>query len=281
VLRPSASAPRVLCRLFLALLAAAWPAGLAAQPTAQDPHTAQPERPTVATHAGTVATGWIEIEAGIEIDRYADRSRGLLSSPVTKIGLARRLQLNVVTPIVRPPGPHTASIGDVSVGVKWRLVDDAPVAGDFAVLPSVKVPSGSAESGAGTATTDVGLLLISSHTLGPVSMDINLGYTRRSGNGAGAPRAASLWTISFGGPAAGGLGWTAELYGYPATSGPAGAAAIVAVLAGPTLQVRRWLVLDAGVIVPVAGPQPRALYAGFVANVCPLWHRPARDTLPR
>ncbi|MDQ2767543.1 MAG: hypothetical protein M3Y30_10345 [Gemmatimonadota bacterium] len=24
-----------------------------------DPHTAQPERPTVATHAGTVAPGWV------------------------------------------------------------------------------------------------------------------------------------------------------------------------------------------------------------------------------
>ena len=32
--------------------------------TAKDPHAAQPERPTVATHAGTVARGWFEIETG-------------------------------------------------------------------------------------------------------------------------------------------------------------------------------------------------------------------------
>jgi len=36
-----------------------------------DPHEAQPERPTVATHAGTVAPGWVEFEAGSEFDRYA------------------------------------------------------------------------------------------------------------------------------------------------------------------------------------------------------------------
>src|SRR5437764_1362781 len=41
-----------------------------------DPHAVQPERPTVATHAGTVAPGWSEIEAGIERDRYADGSHG-------------------------------------------------------------------------------------------------------------------------------------------------------------------------------------------------------------
>src|SRR5438445_803082 len=41
-----------------------------------DAHAAQPERPTVATHAGTVAPGWAEIEAGIEWDRYADASHG-------------------------------------------------------------------------------------------------------------------------------------------------------------------------------------------------------------
>ena len=98
-------------------------------------------------------------------------------------------------------------------------------------------------------------------------MDLNVGYTRRSSNGTLAPRSASVWTASFGGPAHGALGWVGELYGYPATSGPAGAPPIVALLAGPTLQVRRWLTLDGGVIAPITGPQPRALYLGVVYNV--------------
>lgn len=33
--------------------------------------------------------------------------------------------------------------------------------------------------------------------------------------------------------------------------------------------MRKWLVLDAGVIVPVAGPQPHAVYMGATYNVGP------------
>jgi len=39
------------------------------------------------------------------------------------------------------------------------------------------------------------------------------------------------------------------------------------VLAGPTATVRPWLVLDAGLIVPVSGPQPHAFYAGVTWNI--------------
>ena len=65
----------------------------------------------------------------------------------------------------------------------------------------------------------------------------------------------------------GALSWTGELYGYPGTSGPAGQRPTVAVLTGPTFTVRPEVVLDLGVILPVAGPQPHALYAGVTANL--------------
>lgn len=237
-----------------------------------DPHAAQPERPTVATHAGTVAAGWVEVEAGVEFDRYDDASRGGSAPLLVKMGLRRRLQLNVSDPVAHPPGADTTGTGDLAVGVKWRLADKARLLGRFAVLPSLKLKTGSTASGAGTGTTDVGLLLISSHDFGAVSMDVNVGYTRRSGTGALAPRQASLWTTAAGGPIRGAVGWTAELYGYPGTRGPAGARPIVAVLFGPTFTARKWLVIDAGAIAPLRGPQPRALYTGFVYNVGRLWH---------
>lgn len=261
--------------IVLAWLAVLTP-GLVAQQPPPDPHDAQPERPTVATHAGTVAAGWLEIEAGGEFDRYADRTHGLAMPVLFKVGLAPRLQLSVQTPVVGPAGGSTG-VGDLSVGVKWRLVTGAPVVGDFAILPAVKAPTGSTASGAGTGTTDVSLLVISSHAIGPVAMDLNVGYTRRSGDGTLAPRDATVWTASFGGPWRGRAGWVGEIYGYPGTSGRSGAASIVAVLAGPTWQARSWLVLDGGVIVPVSGPQPRALYAGLTYNVGRLWPGPPPD----
>lgn len=246
----------------------------------QPPDAVQPERPTVATHAGTVAPGWLELETGVELDRLHEgprEERTLLTPTTLKVGLAPRLQLSLVGSFVRTAegGPARSGIGDVALGVKWRLAEDLPVLGDLAVLPSLKLPAGSARRGTGTGTTDAGLLLISSHEFGAVALDVNLGYTLRSGDGSGAPKHASLWTVSAGMPVAGALGWVAEVFGLPATSGPAGQRSTAALLTGPTFEVRRWLALDAGIIVPLAGPQPRAAYAGLVWNLGAL--RPLRS----
>jgi len=247
---------------------------VAAQEAPADPHAVQPERPTVATHAGTVAPGWIEFEVGAELDRYGGGAHGFAAPLVAKIGLAPRLQLTAEESLSRPPGGSTAGVGDAAVGLKWRVAEHAPLLGDVALLPFLKVPAGSAATGTGTGTTDLTVILISSHEFGAYSLDVNAGYTRRSGSGTTAPRAATMWTVSAGGPLSGALGWVGEVYGYPATSGPAGARAVVAVLGGPTLLVRKWLALDAGAILPLAGAQPRAFYAGAVYNAGRLWGRP-------
>jgi len=238
-----------------------------AQAPPRDPHAAQPERPTVATHAGTVAPGWFELETGTEFDTYPDKTFGASSPTLLKIGVGKRLQLSVQTPLVQPAGTTHTGFGDLAVGMKWRVLEDAPILGDFAILPSIKLPTGSVDTGDGTGTTDAGFLLISSHQFGPVAMDLNAGVTFRSGDGSNAPKTATVWTASFGGPAAGKLGWCAELFGFPATSGPAGSDSVVAVLAGPTFTAREWIVFDAGVIMKLTGDQPTAFYAGLTWNI--------------
>lgn len=248
-----------------------WSASVAAQPSQPDPHAVQPQRPTVATHAGTVARGWIEFEAGTEFDHYDDDSFGNMTQVLAKIGLARSMQLELQAPLVWAPGAGGSGVGDFSIGVKFRLLEDAPVVADFAVQPIVKFPTGSHDVGTGTGTADVGILLISSHELGPVAMDLNLGYARRSGDGSSAPKNAMVWTASFGGLAHGPIGWVAELYGYPTGLGPVGGDSTLAFLVGPTFRVQRWLVLDAGLILPIRGFQPRAFYTGLTYNAGRLW----------
>jgi hypothetical protein len=232
----------------------------------RDPHAVQPERPTVATHAGTVAPGWIELEEGAEWDKVADGTRLFVAPSNLKIGLASRAQLNLLINVIKfstRPGTH---LGDLTIGVKYRLMDDHPWLGDFAILPAVKLPTAPSTNGPGTGTTDFSLLLISSHQLGPVAVDLNAGQTRRSGDGSRAPVTAHIWTASFGFPISGPVGAVAEVFGYPRTSGPAGSEATAALLIGPTFLVREWLALDAGLITPLAGPQPHAVYVGFVWN---------------
>lgn len=255
-----------------ALAALGMTMGFAVLASAQDtvnPRAVQPERPTVATHAGTVAPGYFEIETGFERDQSGGTVQ-LFNPDVFKFGLASHAQLSLTSALYRDAG--TSGAGDFEIGVKWRLIDDAPILGDFAIFPAVKLSTGSIRHGSGTGTTDASLLLISSHMFGNVAMDLNAGYVRRSGPCSGcAPRDATVWTASFGGPFAGRWGWVAEAFGYPGTGGPTGQAPTAALLVGPTARIRDWLAVDAGVIVPLTGPQPHALYLGGVYNVGRLW----------
>lgn len=257
--------------LLVAVIAARSLAGAPAMAqtggAARDPHAAQPERPTVSTPASTVAPGWIEVEGGFEFDSYADHSHGDIGPLAIKVGLARTWQLAVQESIVRAPGAQVTGVGDVAAALKWRLAEHVPLLGDLAVLSTLKLPTGSVAQGDGTGTTDASFTLISSHTFGPVAVDVNYGRTRRSGDGITAPRRASMWAAAAAGPVRGRLGWTSELFGFPPTTGPSGSARIVGVIEGATYQMRDWLILDGGVALPLTGPQPHALFAGVVYNV--------------
>jgi hypothetical protein len=231
-----------------------------------DPRAVQPERPTVATHAHTVAPGYVETEAGVQGDRIESNARGYGAPIVWKIGLASHVQLNVTTPAIFSAFGRSSGVGDVSLGLKWRLLDHHAILGDFALLPSVKLASGSATRGTGSGTNDVGIMAISSHMFGPVAMDLNAGYTRIGSASGVAASDGALWTASFGFPVAGRLSWVAELFGAPTIDGTA-TRSTVAVLTGPTFLVSTALSLDAGFITPVRGDMPNAIYAGFVWNL--------------
>ncbi len=257
------------CALALSLLGSP----LAAQSNPQkdsaapDPRLVQPERPTIATHAGTVARGFVELEDGGEWDKVSKEERSFFAPTNLKIGLASNAQLNILFNLIQDRLVRNGKLtpSDLTVGVKYRLVDDNRVLGDFAILPAVKLPTADEGEG-GTGTTDFSLLLISSRQLGSVAMDLNVGATRRSGNGSAAPINASVWTASFGIPISGPLGAALEVFGYPGTAGPAGAKGSAAILVGPTFLLRKWLAVDAGIISPLTGPQAHAVYAGFVFN---------------
>lgn len=237
--------------------------------TTRNPHAVQPERPTVATHAGTVARGWMELEEGGEWDRFSDKTKSFFAPTNLKTGLGSRTQLNLMINVIQATGVggRQFSPGDLTVGVKYRIIDDDRLLGDFAILPAIKLPTGSQTTGAGTGTTDLSLLLISSRNLGPVSMDLNIGGTKRSADRPGAPGRAAIWTASFGFPLVGQSGWVAEIFGYPRTGGVDGAAPVAAFLTGPAFTAREWLAFDTGIIVPITGAQPHAAYAGFVWNL--------------
>jgi hypothetical protein len=255
-------------RRAAAIAAIVYAVTLAAQEP--DPHAALPERPTVATHAHTVAAGWIEIESGLLVDRLDGGQ--VFSTPTTlKLGLARRVQVELTSAWLRQSdGAINRGVSGVTVALKWRLADSLPVLGAFAVQPALRLPTGSA---AIAANATVGtILLISSHQLGGIALDINAGVSARLGARGNVPSMSTLWTVSAGLPVHGALGWSAETFGYPGTGGAAGVPPAIGLLTGPTFAARPWLVFDAGLIVPLAGPQPHSVYAGMTWNLGRLWH---------
>jgi hypothetical protein len=236
---------------------------------ALDPHAVQPERPSVATHAGTVAPGWIELEIGATFARADGKSRGAAAPLTAKIGLASRWQLTIGGSIAAPDEGE-AGVGDLNVAVKYRFAESR-VLGRLAIMPNLKLPTGSQDRGTGVDTTDGSLVMISSRSIGPVSLDLNAAYTRRSGNGTIAARNATIWAISFGGPAIGPIGWGAELSGTLRTTGPSGGPATYVLLAGPTFSITSWLALDAGFSVQLNEDHPYQINFGGVWNVGKIW----------
>jgi len=246
----------------------------------KDPREAQPERPTVATHAFTVAPGIIELESG-GLHQPLDASVSAFSVPVLfKIGLGSRVQLDIAPGWLQTTdhGVKTAGVTDLSLAVKWRLFDNAPGLGAFALQPTVSVATGSVTDGTGIGTGSVGLLVISSHALGPVALDLNAGYTHRGGDGSVVPKDATVWTISTGFPVAGRLGWCAELFGYPRTHGLSGEAGIVGFLTGPTFTLHKSLVADVGVVLDVANLGGTQVYGGITWNMGHAWKPRSRQT---
>jgi hypothetical protein len=250
--------------LLLAVATVTFPLLVRAQDA--DPRAVQPERPTVATHAHTVAPGYFEVETGVQGNRVDAGSRAYAVPTVLKVGLSSHLQLNVGAPASLAGAGQQAGLGDVSVGLKWRLLDDHQVLGDFALLPAIKFPTGSVNDGTGTGTTDVGLTAIASYDVRGVAMDLNAAYTKVGVTGDQSGPDAALWTASFGFPVAGRLSWVVELFGIPRIDGASPPPA-TALLTGPSILVSPALNLDFGIIAPIHGDMPNAIYAGLVWNL--------------
>jgi hypothetical protein len=255
--------------LLALVLAGASSQAIAQSTSTPDPRTAQPERPTVATHAHTVAPGYVEIEAGVLGIHPAPDSSRFDTPGLVKIGISTHVQFDVFVDWNRTSigGRTSSGVGDTALGLKWRVLDKAPALGDFAVQSTVKLATGSPERLTGTGTTDFSVLLISSHATGPFSLDVNVGYTYRSGSGLPAPKHSTLWTVSPAFTVYGRLGWTAEVFGYPGTRGLSGYAPEWGMTVGPTFVLHRSAVVDAGVVINVRGLGADAVYAGLTWNV--------------
>src|SRR3989449_5321814 len=128
----------------------AFPALLSAYPcillSAQSPHAANPERPSVATHAYTVAPGYVELEQGVRAQGFGNFRDQTNWEFNLKIGVARPLQLGLFGTGYSRTGQGNG-VGDVGVALKLRR--DLSSTHAVALVPAVTLPSGDQSLGLG------------------------------------------------------------------------------------------------------------------------------------
>lgn len=237
------------------LLVSVTVAWLATPVVAQSPRAANPERPTVATHAYAVAPGYIEIEQGLSARGVSSFAQATSWDVNVKIGIAPHIQLGIFGPgFARNGAGH--GVGDWGVALKLRADLSGPAA--VAVVPTVTLPTGSERKGlgAGRALGQFPLVL-SVNGPGGVHADLNAGPL-----GIGAGRLQWLTTASFG-RSLGALAVTAEVYRISAgAAGPRQAGLLGALLVTPV----QWIVIDAGGTLGLGSGSPDVLFFGVTTN---------------
>lgn len=230
--------------------------GLPLGVAAQSPHAANPERPTVATHAYTVAPGYVELEQGVRAQGFGNVRDQTSWEFNLKIGVAPPLQLGLFGTGYNRTGQGNG-VGDVGMALKLRC--DLSSTQSLALVPAVTLPSGDQSLGLGAGRVLGSLIAVWSFELGGlIHTDLNAGPV-----GIGAGRPQGLGTASFG-RVLGRWGVAVEVYGY--TSGSAGPAQ-GGLLGAVTVRPAEWLVVDGGGVVGIGASGRDQLFLGATTNV--------------
>jgi hypothetical protein len=195
--RGAAALRRTLAAVAVALL-------LAAPALANDDDAIDPDRPDVTFSPNPVGKGRVQLETGMFYRRtsqaVAAPERRVSAEATLRVGVIDTLEVRVDgEPIVRVwNDAHDADVGDINVGLKYRVLD-APEGAWWPTLdlfPFVKLPL--AQEPIGSGKTDAGLLLLAAFELpADFTLEVNagavlVGQNRPSGHLVQARAAASL-----------------------------------------------------------------------------------------
>jgi hypothetical protein len=131
---------------------------------AQDDDAIEADRPDVTNSTATVSPGLFQLETGVEYARTSaaasPQERRFSVQVTARAGLTDRLELRLEgEPIVALRGEDNATgLGDVSVGMKYRVLDAREGGSALGILPFVTLPA--AEAPIGSERPDFGLVLL-------------------------------------------------------------------------------------------------------------------------
>lgn len=150
-------------------------------------------RPLAIDDADPVDVGQFEFEAGAAYEHdsgytHWDAPFGLAYGlvPSVEVGVGFGGQFEKWTKALDDSGvEHThreSSVGDLTLGAKWRFIDSCPLGARHALAASVKFPTADEGKGFGNGEVDCDLTWIASRSLGEnASAHFNVGYARIGG----------------------------------------------------------------------------------------------------
>ncbi len=221
------------------------------------PHAANPERPTVATHAYTVAPGFAELEQGVRAFGASGLGQGTAWDFNLKIGLLRDVQLGLFGAGYVRTGAG-AGVGDMGVSLKVRQA--ASPRATIAFVPALTLPTGDAGRGLGAGQALGSVVWVLSAEL-PAGLHFD-GNSGPVGLGAGAPQWFTSIGLAHGG--VGPVGVAVELFDF--TNGGAGRAQR-GFLGALMATVAEWVVVDAGGVRGLVAGTPDQMFVGLTTNL--------------
>ncbi|OLD18715.1 MAG: hypothetical protein AUJ01_07060 [Acidobacteria bacterium 13_1_40CM_3_65_5] len=160
-------------------LAAASLCVILAAVSAHAQETIEPDRPDVTNGTHIVDIGLLQIEMGVLFTRATPGQRAFGSPFTARVGLTDWLEVRFGTDglLTQTDGfTHVTGIGNMQVGGKLRLWADPGGAPVVSILPTVNVPTASAEKGLGSGSADYTLAMLTGADIGRHGhVDVNYG----------------------------------------------------------------------------------------------------------
>jgi hypothetical protein len=225
----------------------------------------EPDRPDVTNGTHIVDTGLLQIEIGGLYTHAASRQHALASPFTARVGVTEWLEARVGTDglLTQSDGVVRASgVGNTQIGAKLRLWADPGGAPVLSILPTVNLPTASAEKGLGSGSPDYTLAVLTGRDVGRhAHVDANYGVGS-IGAGDGDPHFVQhLVSVSASAAVSDNLNPYLEAFWFSRQD--ADGSAVTAIDAGAIYELGARYAVDGGVQIGVSHQAPAlAAFAG-------------------
>jgi hypothetical protein len=240
----------------LCLLAVSSPAECQTTPPESSP--VEPDRPDVTNGTHIVDIGLLQIEIG-GLYTHAATARHAFGTPVTaRVGVTEWLEIRFGTDGALTQvdeASRVIGLGNIQLGAKLRLWADPGGVPVLSVLPTINLPTASAEKGLGSGDADYTVALLTGTDVGRHGhIDVNYGLGA-IGAGGGDPHFIQH-LVSVSASAAVSDNWNPYVEGFWFSRQDLDGAAVGAIDAGAIYELGARYALDGGVQIGVSRNAP-------------------------